>query len=427
MTASEHVGSYYAASANPAPERPELVGEVNCDVCVVGAGFSGISSALHLAEKGYKVVVVEAARVGWGASGRNGGQMVNGYSRDIDTIRARYGEDAARQLGEMSLEGGDIIRQRVATYGIDCDLKDTNFFAAFTRRQLRELERRQASWARLGHDGLELVAAGEVRNHVDTELYCGGLLDRRGGHVHPLNLVLGEAAAIESLGGVIYEGSPVTRVEPGDKPVVQTAKGKVTAEFLVLCGNAYLGKTVPQLAGKVMPVSSQVITTEVLGEALTGSLIPSDTCIEDCNYFLDYYRITGDKRLLFGGGSVYGGADPADIIAKLRPNLLRTFPQLEDAKIEFAWSGNFAMTVTRIPHLGRLGAKVYFSQGYSGHGVTTTHLAGRLVAEAIDNQAARFDAFAKLPHYSFPGGQAFRVPIVVIGSWYYRLREQLGV
>lgn len=423
----EHVGSYYAATANPAPARPPLAGDQRTQVCVVGAGFSGLATALHLAERGYAVTVLEAARVGWGASGRNGGQLVNGYSRDLDVIDKRYGPEAARDLGGMAFEGAAIIRELVKRYDIDCGLRDGGVFAAMTARQLRELEEKKASWEAHGNQQLSMLDADGIRQHVATDLYIGGLHDGHGGHVHPLNLCLGEAAAIEQLGGRIHEHSSVTRIDDGPTPTVHTASGTVTADRIVLCGNAYLGDAEPRLRDRVMPVSTQVITTEPLDPARIRRLMPSGTCVEDCNYFLDYYRATEDHRILFGGGTVYGGTEPDDIIGKIRPHLARTFPELADCRIDYAWSGNFALTLTRIPHMGTFDGRVYFTHGYSGHGVTTTHLAGRLIAEAIDGQPERFDAFARLRNYPFPGGRALRVPLTLAGAWYYRTLEKLGL
>jgi gamma-glutamylputrescine oxidase len=424
---TEHAGSYYAATANPSPGRPALRGEVSCDVCVVGAGFSGMSAALHLAEKGYKVVVLEAVKAAFGASGRNGGQIINGYSRDYDTIKSRYGEDTATALLNMSFEGGNIIRERIRKYDIKCDLKKGSFFAAFNDRQMQGLERRRAVWEKAGNRDIEMLDKSRVSEIVDTDLYIGGMLDNMGGHIHPMNLVLGEAAALESLGGRIYEHSRVLRIEKGATPAAVTQNGRVTCKQLVICGNAYIGDAVPELSGRFMSVSSQIITTEVLGEALTRRMMPNDNCLEDCNFLLDYYRITGDKRLLFGGGVVYSGSTPQDIESRLLPHLHRTFPYLKGRKIDFAWSGNFALTLTRMPHIGKLGDTVWFIQGDSGHGVTPCHLLGRLTAEAIDGQAARYDVFANMKNYPFPGGRAFRVPLTALGAWYYALREKLGI
>ncbi|CDN52694.1 Gamma-glutamylputrescine oxidoreductase [Neorhizobium galegae bv. officinalis bv. officinalis str. HAMBI 1141] len=422
-----HTNSWYAASAKDKRVRPALDGEIETDVCVVGAGFTGISGALELAERGYSVVVLEAERIGFGASGRNGGQIVNGYSRDLDTIAGRYGRDKAVQLGAMSLEGGEIIRSRVAKYGIDCDLVDGGFFAAFTDKQIREMAHHKADWERYGHGGLEMVSKAEVGRYVKTDRYAGGMIDRLGGHIHPLNLVIGEAAAFENLGGRIFEGSRVIGLDTGEKPVARTEKGSVKASYVLVCGNAYLSPQFPEISGRMMPVSSQVMATEPLDASLIESLLPANYCVEDANYILDYYRRTADNRLLYGGGIGYGGNDPSDLTGVIRPNMLKTFPQLKGVKIDYAWSGNFALTLTRIPHVGKLSDKVYFSHGDSGHGVTTTHLLGKILGEAVAGHAERFDIWSSLPNLPFPGGQTFRVPLTVLGAWWYGLRDRLGL
>lgn len=421
-------GSYYAWSANEAPQRPALEGDVEADVCIIGAGYSGLSTGLHLAEKGYKVVMLEEARVGWGASGRNGGQIVNGFSRDLDSIEKSYGTEPANAIGKWILEGGDIIRSRIEKYDIKCDLKQGNIFTAFSEKQMREFESKIALWKRHGMDHLELLDKNELRKHVGSNVYVGGLRDPRGGHIHPLNLALGEAAALEANGGVIYEQTRVTSIKHDSRGgVAHTANGQVRAKKLVVCGNAYLGNAVPELTSKVMPVSTQIIATEPLTEQQAQSILPSDHCVEDSNYMLDYFRLSGDRRLLFGGGSTYGGAEPSDIIAKLQPHVKKVFPQLEDVKFDFAWSGNFALTVTRIPHMGKMGDNVYFVHGYSGHGVTGTHTCGKILAEAIDGDTRRFDVWANMRYFPFPGGRIFRVPAMVVGSWWYIMRDKLGI
>lgn len=419
--------SYYAASANPAPQRPELLGDERCDVAIVGAGFTGMSAALELAERGYKVIVVEGERVGWGASGRNGGQLVNGYSRKLAEVRKHYGAEAERAFGEMAREGSDIIRARVAKYDIACDLRDGNSIVAMHDAHLRFLRGRVEEWHRHGFTDVELIEGDAIRGIVNSERYVGGYVDPRGGHMHPLNYVLGEAAAFEALGGRIFEGSRVTQVERGAQPVVHTARGRVFATKVLVCGNAYLGDAAPDLSGRVLPVSSQIIATEVLGEELANELIPSNAAIEDNRYIPDYYRRSADHRILYGGGSVYGGVDPANIKGKILPQLRKTFPQLRDVRIEHVWSGNFALTMTRYPQVGRVSESVYFSQGDSGHGVTTTQMLGRRLAEAIDGQFTKFDVFATLPYIPFVGGKVFRVPYCVLGSWYYGLRDKLGI
>lgn len=343
--AGEHVASWYAATANPAPERPPLEGEFDCDVCVVGAGFTGISAALHLAERGLSVVVLEAARVGFGASGRNGGQIVNSYSRDMDVIEAKYGAETARALGDMAFEGNRIIRERVATYAIDCDLADGNLFAACNRRQFEGLREHKALWERYGYRELELLEGEAVKREVNSDRYVGALVDHGGGHLHPLNLVLGQAAALESLGGRIFEQSAVLEVIHGEPVTLRTARGRVRAERVVMAGNAYLRGVLPEIEGRSMPCGTQIITTEPLGEARARALLPNGLAVEDCNYLLDYYRLTRDNRLLYGGGVNYGGEDPADITAVIRPKMLATFPSLADVKVDHAWSGTFLMTL----------------------------------------------------------------------------------
>ncbi len=419
--------SYYAASARAAPERPALAGEIRAGVCVVGAGFTGLSAALELAEKGHEVVVVEAAKVGWGASGRNGGQIVNGLNAGLGTIARRYGKGTADFVATVVQEGGRIIRERVARYGIACDLKDGNLFTAFTAKQMKELEDKQALWRSHGIDNFEMLDRAGVRRHVASEVYAGGMLDRTGGHLHPLDLALGQAAAFEGLGGVVHEGTPVVRVEGMDgTPVVRTERGAVRAEAVILAGNAYLGEVVPEIADRVMPFSTQIMATEPLGER-GRALLPTDVCVEDVRYVLDYYRLSGDGRLLWGGGTVYGGTDPADIRAKLTPNLERVFPGLKGVRIDHAWSGNCAISFSRVPQMGRIGGNVYFAQGYSGHGVVGSHLFGRILAEAVHGDRSRFDVFASVPWIPFPGGRRFAVPYSVLGSWWYGLRDRLGL
>ncbi|CAN7654217.1 FAD-binding oxidoreductase [Pararhizobium sp. LjRoot255] len=422
-----HAASWYAATANQKSVRPALQGEIAADVCIVGAGFTGISAALELSERGYKVIVLEAERIGFGASGRNGGQIVNGYSRDLETIERRYGQEKARALGAMSLEGGDIIRGRIEKYAIDCDLRHGGFFAAFTQKQIRDLEAVKAKWEKHGHEHLEMVSHAAVSKYVKTDRYVGGLIDKCGGHIHPLNLVLGEAAAAESLGAIIFENSRVEKIGTGNEPVVATSKGTVRAKHVLICGNAYLGKLFTKITDRMMPVSSQVMVTEPLEPKLIEGLLPADYCVEDANYVLDYYRRTADNRLLYGGGIGYGGQDPKNLTAIIQPNMLKTFPALAKARIEFAWSGNFALTLTRIPHVGRISDTVFFSHGDSGHGVTTTHLLGKILGEMAAGQAERFDVWASLPSLPFPGGKALRVPLTVLGAWWYGMRDRLGL
>ncbi|MGJ8523760.1 Gamma-glutamylputrescine oxidoreductase [Carnimonas sp. R-84981] len=424
---SQYVSSYYAASANQHTPFTELDESVSCDVCVVGGGFTGLSSALFLSEAGYDVVLLEGSRIGYGASGRNGGQLVNSYSRDVDVIEKQYGTDTANMLGSMIFEGGQIIRDRIKQYDIKCDLRDGGVFAALNARQQKALEEQQQLWERLGNHQLELLDKQRIAEEVGSDRYVGGLLDRSGGHIHPLNMALGEADAIRRNGGRVFEQSPALSIRHSDPAVVKTPKGQVTARYVLVAGNAYLNDVEPELKKRSMPCGTQIITTEPLSDEQRATLLKSNFCVEDCNYLLDYFRLTGDNRLLYGGGVVYGARDPADVKSLILPKLVKTFPQLKGINIDFSWTGNFLMTLSRLPQFGRLENNVYYMQGYSGHGVTTTHLAGKLFAEVIKGQSERFDAFAKLPHTPMPGGRRFAAPLSAIGASYYSLRDRLGI
>ncbi len=422
-----HTSSYYAATANYHRDFPVLEGDMECDICIVGAGFSGLSSALHLAQKGFKVVVLESAKVGFGATGRNGGQIVNSYSRDVDVIEKRYSPDVAQSLCNMIFEGGDIIRGLIKDHNIDCDYRQGGLFTSVNKKQQAGLAAHKHHWERYGNHDLTLLDKQELQTMIGTDAYEGGLLDMRGGHIHPLKLALGEAEVILSLGGQIFEQSAVTRIEKGANPVAHTANGSVKAKYLVLAGNAYLGGLAPNISNKAIPCGTQIVTTEVLSDELASELLPQRYCVEDCNYLLDYFRLTADNRMLFGGGVVYGARDPNDIEKLIRPKMETVFPQLKGKQIDFAWTGNFLLTYSRMPQFGAFADNIYYLQGYSGHGVTCTHLAGKLLAEALTGHAERFDAFASLKHYAFPGGRHFQVPFTALGAAYYNLRDKLAI
>jgi len=422
-----YVNSYYAATRNQTTDYPQLEELVECDVCVIGAGYTGLSSALFLAEAGYSVTVLEAAKVGFGASGRNGGQLVNSYSRDVDVIEERYGEKSAEVLGSMIFEGADIIRQRIQHYDIQCDYRPGGIFAALNNKQLNGLAEQKRNWER-GNNNLKMLDKAQIDREVGTKNYIGGLLDMQGGHIHPLNLALGEASAIIGLGGKIFEQSAAVEITYGEPNVVRTAKGVVRAKYLLIAGNAYLQQDLdPRVTRKSMPCGSQIVVTEQLPEQLARSLIANNYCVEDCNYLLDYFRLTGDNRLLYGGGVVYGAREPDDIEQLIRPKILKTFPQLKDVKIDYRWTGNFLLTMSRMPQFGRIEKNAYYMQGYSGHGVTCSHLAGKLIAEMIRGDAERFNAFASLPHMPMIGGRTFQAPLTAMGAAYYALRDRFGI
>lgn len=423
-----HVNSYYAATRNLTTDFPALEESVECDVCVIGAGYTGLSSALFLAEAGYSVTVLEAAQVGFGASGRNGGQLVNSYSRDVDVIEARYGEKTARVLGSMMFEGADIIRQRIGRYDIQCDYRPGGIFAALNKKQLKALAEQKSSWEAYGNQNLTMLDAADIKREVGCANYVGGLLDLQGGHIHPLNLALGEASAFIGLGGKIFEQSAAVEITYGEPITVRTARGVVRAKYLLIAGNAYLAQNLDnRVTAKSMPCGSQIAVTEPLPEDVARSLIANNYCVEDCNYLLDYYRLTADNRLLYGGGVVYGAREPDDIEQLIKPKILKTFPQLKDVKIDYRWTGNFLLTMSRMPQFGRIEKNAYYMQGYSGHGVTCSHLAGKLISEMIRGDAERFDAFASLPHMPMIGGRTFQAPLTAMGAAYYALRDRFGI
>ena len=422
---SEHVASYYAATVREPGTFPTLDGAERADVAIVGAGFTGISAALTLAERGYKVVVLEANRVGWGASGRNGGQLIDGFV-DVGKIEKRLGRGAANLAGRMGLECRDLVVERIERYGIDCDLKQGFVDLALNQRDLdyfaSEVERKTRD--NYPHK-MQFVPKEEIRSIVGSDRYVGGLVNPGNGHLHPLNLCIGEARAAAQLGARIFEQTPVTRIRHGSKPVLETGCGTVQADKVVLAGNAYLGQTEPKLYGAVIPAGSYMIATEPLGAKLASELLPKDMAACDQRVALDYFRLSADKRLLFGGLCNYSGRHPKDIGASLRPNMLRVFPQLVDARIEYAWGGFIAISINRIPQLGRIAENSYYAQGYSGHGLAPSHLAGKIIADAIGGDFERFDVFQRVGHLKLPGGKWFANPALALGMLYYRIKDVL--
>ena len=427
---SEHTNSYYAATANWQTDYPVLAGEQRCDVAVVGAGFTGLSTAVHLAERGYDVAVIEANRVGWGASGRNGGQLIDGIVevKKIDEIGRKYGESAANTVRQIGIESRDVVLDLIKKYGINCDLKFGFLDVALSREDLdyfeAEIERKRGM--NYPHK-MELIPKDQLHTVIGSDLYIGGMVHRGNGHLHPLNLCLGEARAAEENGARIFEQSLVTRIHHGARPRVETAAGVMHADKVVLAGNAYLGKSEPQLYGKVVPAGSYVIATEPLGEELANEILPQDMAVCDQRVGLDYYRLSADNRLLFGGLCNYSGRHPKDITASIRPKMIKVFPQLADSRIDYEWGGYIAITIKRIPQMGRIQGNTYYAFGYSGHGLAPTHIAGQILADAICGDTERFDVFERVKHWKLPGGKWFANPAVALGMLYYRLKEKLGM
>jgi gamma-glutamylputrescine oxidase len=417
--------SYYAATAQPYPACPPLEGEVSADVCVIGAGFTGLSAALELAEAGYKVVVLEARTVGYGASGRNGGQICTGFSSGQAKIVSQLGKDDARQCFEIAEEAKRLITERIARYNIDCDLKWGYLHCIPKAAQLAELQAQKEEWDGLGYTDTTVLNKAELEERLGTSCYHGALREGGAGHFHPLNYCLGLARAAIKAGAVIYEHSAVTSAETGDKPLARTSRGAVRARYMVIGGNGYLGRTVPALYGRVMPVTSYIITTEPLGENRAKSLIRDNEAVANTNFIVDYFRITGDTRLLFGGRASYSTLEPPNLGAYMKPRMVKVFPQLADVRIDFAWGGYIAITSNRIPDCGRLSPHVYYAHGYSGQGVALAGMYGKLIAECIKGQAERFDLLARVRHLPFPGG-ALRTPLLVGAMLFYRLRDALS-
>jgi gamma-glutamylputrescine oxidase len=427
ITSARHTDSYYAASSLPQPDHPALTGEVTADVCVVGGGFSGLNTALELAERGFSVVLLEARRIAWGASGRNGGQLIRGVGHGLDQFASIIGTDGVRQMKLMGLEAVEIVRERVERFQIACDLTWGYCDLANKPRDLQGLAEDAEELRSLGYrHEVRLLQANEIDSVIGSGRYVGGMIDMGSGHLHPLNLAIGEAAAAAQQGVKLFEQSPVTRIDYGPEVQVHTAQGTVRANTLVLACNAYLNGLNPHLSGKVLPAGSYIIATEPLSQAQAAQLLPRNMAVCDQRVTVDYFRLSADRRLLFGGACHYSGRDPKDIGAYMRPKMLQVFPQLADVKIDYQWGGMIGIGANRLPQIGRLSDQpnVYYAQAYAGHGLNATHLAGKLLAEAISGQQhGRFDLFAQVPHMTFPGGKHLRSPLLALGMLWHRLKE----
>ena len=420
----EHTGSYYAASVNEVTDYPVLEGAKSADVCVVGAGFTGTATALSLAERGYSVALVEANRVGWGASGRNGGQVINGMG-GIETLRKKHGNGIAEILNNLRWGGNDIIRERVAKYGIQCDLKDGYLEVATKPSQVSYIE--EYAEDRESHPSdfaYEVWDREKTCDMLGTDAYHGGFVCYRDGHLHPLNLCIGEARAAHNLGVQIFEQSPVTGITHGKRPRVETANGYVEADSVVLAGNAYSQFEPKHLSNLIFPAGSYIIATEPLADDVAESINRKDVAVCDLNDVVDYYRLSADKRLLFGGACNYSGRDPKSIKSYILPRMLKVYPQLKDVKIEYEWGGKIGVVLRRIPTLGRINDNVYYCQGYSGHGVCATHVMGEVMADAVTGTMERFDLFADMNHFRIPGTQWMGNQIIALGMLYYKMKDR---
>lgn len=422
----DYPSSYYHASQNRNPDTGPLDGSCRTDVCIIGGGYTGLSTALHLSKRGYRVILLEARKVGWGASGRNGGQLGSGQRKGQIELEKLFGENDAHALWDLAQNAKALAKDLIAEYEIDCDLKPgiahpdhKPGFADHSRANVDHLREHY------NYDSIKYLERDEMAAIVGSDSYYGGNIDYGAGHLHPLNYALGLAAAAIQNGAILYENTVAESYQEGKTTRVLTNRGTIEADSIVLACNGYLGKLDKRLSGKIMPINNFMIATEPLSEARVKEINPQDVAFADSRFVVNYYRLSADKRLLFGGGENYRAGFPRDIKSFVRKPMLEIYPQLADTPIEYAWGGTLAVTLNRMPHFGRLGKfNTYFAQGYSGHGVAIATLAGKLIADAIAGEAEKFDLFGKLPTRTFPGGDWLRWPGLVLGMSYYALRDR---
>lgn len=418
--------SYYVASASTDLAFAPLEGATQCDVCIVGGGLAGLSAAIELRKAGMDVVVLEGMQIGWGASGRNGGQALNGLACDMSVVRRQLGAPAARSIWDMTVEAVQLIRQRCREFSIDCQWQDGFLAAAIGARRARELREWVEDLEReYGYGGMQSIEGTAIRDWIASDRYAGLAYDPRGGHLHPLLYTQGLARAATQLGARIHERTRAVRLERGTQPVVHTAKGSVRCRHVLLAGNVYLDELAPQIGSRIMPVGTFIAASGRLDAARANALIPSRAAVCDTQFVLDYFRLSADNRMLFGGRVSYSTVAPIRLAAAMRQRMIHVFPQLDDIDVEYSWGGFVDITMNRAPDFGRIDSNIFYLQGFSGHGLALTGMAGRVAAEAIRGFAERFDLFAKLRHREFPGGRAFRTPALVLAMAWYRLKDLL--
>jgi gamma-glutamylputrescine oxidase len=427
--------SYYAATASRDLSFAPLQGDATCDVAIVGGGLAGLSAAIELAERGFDVALLEARQLGWGASGRNGGQAIAGLACEQEVIEAQLGETAARQVWDMTMEALDLIDQRCRRHAIDCEWRRGYLALAVNARKARALRDWRDRMETRYDYGTQWIEPGELRGWIASDRFHAGLHDPLGGHLHPLKYTLGLVRAASRLGVRLFEDSAVTKLEPAHGPNglhrLTTAHGHLLARHVLLAGNVYLQGVRTELEPRIMPVGTYIVASEPMPQALAASLVPSMSAVCDTNFVLDYFRPTGDNRMLYGGRVSYSTVTPANLAEGMRRRMVATFPQLAGVRVEYAWGGFVDITMNRAPDFGRLAPAapgaggIYYLQGFSGHGLALTGMAGKLVAEAIAGDASRFDVFARLRHRPFPGGPLLRMPALVLGMAYFRLKDLL--
>jgi gamma-glutamylputrescine oxidase len=415
--------NYYHATRKLDFTPATLSEDVRADVAIIGGGITGVSAALHLAERGYRVALLEAQDIGWGASGRNGGQALPGFGCSLHKLRQLTGAANTKRLWDMSVEAVDLLHGQIARFAIPADPVRGYLHAALKERQVRDLRDEQEELAALGAPVGRLLQGAELQARLPSPRYIAALEDDIAGHIHPYNYTLGLARAAQAAGAKIFTQAPVRKIEPGAKITLHVGAHRITASYLLVAGGAYLGGLERKLAGYIMPVGTYIMATEPRDDV--PSLIPGNEAVGDLNFVLDYFRRSPDNRMLFGGRVSYSTVPPPSLGASMLRRATRVFPQLKNARVEYLWGGNVDITVNRAPHFGRLADNILFAHGFSGHGVALTGLAGKLAAETIAGQAERFDLFASIPHARFPGGRALRTPALLLATSWFRLRDLL--
>lgn len=431
LTANDRPGDYpaswYAQTVTPLPRQPAAAGELSCDVCVIGGGYTGLSTALHLAQRGYDVVLLEAQRLGFGASGRNGGQVGTGQRQDQDWLEAEVGKTLARALWDLSLEAVALARELAHAHAGGAQWRDGIIWAAHRARMVPGYHAYVDKMARdYDYPHLHKLDGKGLRALVGSPAYHGGVLDMGGGHIHPLAYALGLARAAQAAGVRLHEASRVAAIHPGEPATVETDSGaRIRARFVALGCNGYLGGLEPQVATRVMPINNFIAATRPLTPAERDGVLKGGHAVADSKFVINYFRLSPDDRLLFGGGESYGYRFPADIAATVRKPMTEIFPQLAGVEITHAWGGTLGITVNRLPHVARLRGNILSASGWSGHGVAMATMGGKLMAEAIAGQAERFDLMAGLPGRRFPGGMLLRQPLLVAAMLWFALRDRL--